>query len=50
MILSFGPELTWLYRYLTASRDIVKSAKMHMIRRNACIKARELEEMSNSNA
>lgn len=30
MLLSFGPDLTWLYSYLTADRTTVKSAKLHV--------------------
>jgi hypothetical protein len=29
-ILSFGPELTWLYAYLTSDAKTVKSAKLHI--------------------
>jgi hypothetical protein len=29
-ILSFGPELTWLYAYLTSDTKTVKSAKLHI--------------------
>jgi hypothetical protein len=29
-ILSFGPELTWLYAYLTSDAKTVKSAKVHV--------------------
>ncbi len=30
MILSFGPELTWLYGYLTCDSKAVRSAKIHV--------------------
>lgn len=30
MTLSFGPELTWLYAYLSAERGTLKSAKLHV--------------------
>ena len=30
MILSFGPELTWLYAYLTCDAKTVKSAKLNL--------------------
>lgn len=30
MLISFGPELSWMYAYLTADRATVKSAKLHV--------------------
>ena len=30
IVLSFGPDLTWLYTYLTAEIGAVKSAKLHI--------------------
>ena len=30
MIISFGPELTWLYAYLTCDGKTIKSAKMQV--------------------
>jgi hypothetical protein len=30
MILSFGPELAWLYAYLTCDGKTAKSAKLHV--------------------
>lgn len=31
MRINFGPDLTWMYSYLAADRDIIKSAKIHVV-------------------
>lgn len=31
MLISLGPDLTWMYSYLSADRDTIKSAKIHVV-------------------